>query len=108
MNAGRLRHQVTIQQQTQTATAYGGYSETWTDVATVWAHIKPLYGRERWHGDQVESDVTHQITIRYRSDVTVSPQMRVLYGSRVFKIISVINPEERNELLVLECVEENV
>ena len=106
MNAGRMRHRVTIQQQVRSATDYGGYEESWVDVATVWARIEPLMGRERWHGDQIESDLTHRVTIRYRSDVT--PQMRVLYGSRVLKIISVINSGERDETLILLCTEENI
>lgn len=53
MNAGQLRHRVTIQQLTKVEDEGGGYAEVWTDVATVWAAIKPMRGNERYEAQQV-------------------------------------------------------
>jgi len=93
VNAGELRHKVTIQ-------------ELQRVLATVWAKIQPLRGNERYQAQQVSSALSHKIILRYLDGV--KPQMRVLYGSRVFYIVSVINVEERNEMLELLCEEEIV
>ena len=42
----------------------------------------------------LEPITTHRITTRYWPNVTAD--MRLLYGTRIFTILSIINPEERN------------
>ena len=103
MNAGQLRHRVTIQQLTRVEDEGGGYAEVWADVATVWAAIKPMRGNERYEAQQVQSTLTHKVTIRYRAGI--KPQMRLLYGNRVFNIEAVIDIEERHRWLELLCSE---
>ena len=46
MRIGELRKQVTVQAEGQTPDGAGGYTLAWTNVATVWAEIKPVTGRE--------------------------------------------------------------
>lgn len=94
-----LRRQVTLQSPAETTDGTGGFTLSWTNVATVWAAIEPLSGRERMIARKLQSSVTHRITIRYRTGVTA--RMRVQSGSRVFNIRHVINLEERDELLEL-------
>lgn len=105
MRAGRLRHRVTLQQLTQVPDGGGGYTEDWTDVATVWAAVEPLRGQERYEAQQVQATLSHRITIRYRAGV--EPSMRVVHDGRVFNVLSVIDPQERHrelQLLVEEVV----
>ena len=105
MRAGQLRHKVIIQENTPSRDDYGAEAESWSNFATVWAAIEPIRGREFWESQQINAEVTARITIRYLSGVT--PKMRVKYGTRIFDIISVINPEERNrdlQLMVKEAV----
>ena len=105
MRAGQLRHKVIIQENTPSRDGYGAEVESWSDFATIWAAIEPIRGREFWESQQINAEVTARITIRYLSVVT--PKMRVKYGTRIFGIISVINPEERNrelQLMVKEAV----
>ena len=45
----------------------------------------------------------YEIRIRYYSGVT--PKWRVKWGSRIYDIESVINPDEKNVMLDLMCVE---
>ena len=104
MNAGELRHKITIQELQRVPDGYGGYTETWNDIAVVWAKIQPLRGNERYQAQQVSSALSHKIILRYLDGV--KPQMRVLCGSRIFHVVSVINVEERNEMLELLCEEE--
>jgi SPP1 family predicted phage head-tail adaptor len=103
MKAGKLRHRLTLQNKTKTRDEYGAETEGWVDVATVWAAIEPLQGREYLAAQQIQADVTHRITIRYRADIR--PAMRGVLGARAFDITSVIDPEERHQELQLMAVE---
>jgi SPP1 family predicted phage head-tail adaptor len=103
LRAGSLRHRVTLQQPAETPDGGGGFTLAWTDVATVWAAIEPLKGAERLHAQQLQSPVTHRVTMRYRSGVT--PTMRLLFEARTLNIRAVIDPQERNRTLELLCEE---
>lgn len=103
MKIGELRHRITIQQLSRIPDDMGGYEEQWQDVVSLWAKIEPLRGRERFVAQQAQSEVTHRVITRYYSGI--KPQMRVVYGSRSFDIEAVINVDEKNEWLELQCVE---
>jgi len=103
LRAGRLRHIVTIQRVTETQDGYGDKSEAWADVADLRAGIEPLRGREFFDAQHVSADVTTKIVIRYYSGIV--PKMRVINGSRIWEIKSVIDPDERHRELQLMCTE---
>ncbi|BER92691.1 phage head closure protein [Atrimonas thermophila] len=103
MRIGELRHRVTIQRLNRVPDGMGGYEEQWQDVVSLWAKVEPLKGRERFVAQQAQSEVTHRITTRYYSGI--EPQMRVVYRNRNFDIEVVINVDEKNEWLELQCVE---
>lgn len=103
MKAGKLRHRITLQNRTITPSGYGDNTVTYTDIATVWAAVMPLRGREYWSAQQIKATTTHEVEIRHRSDV--GPEDRVAFGSRYFTIDSVVNPEERGIKTVLLCSE---
>ncbi len=105
MRAGLLRHRLVIQQAdaVQKNTYGEPQSPTWTTIATVWGEVKPLMGKERFTAQQVQADVTHQITLRSRA---VSPSNRILFGARVFGILEVLRPSEREISLTLMAREE--
>jgi len=105
IRAGELRHRVTIQQNNNpTRGSSGEEIPNWQDVATVWAAVEPLRGREFFESQQVNAEVTTRIRIRYRSGI--APTMRAVYGNRIFDIQAVINVDERNRELHLMCREE--
>ncbi len=99
IRAGALRHRVTIQRKTATVDTHGGPIETWETVCSISASIEPLQGREFIAAQAVNAEITGKIRIRYRSDITAS--MRVLFGAKIYNILSVINPAELNRELVL-------
>jgi SPP1 family predicted phage head-tail adaptor len=105
MQAGRLRHRVTVQRATDAIDQYGDQTPTWTSLGTVWASVEPLNGREYFAAAQMQSEVSTRIVIRPISGVTLTPKDRVKFGSRYFDIQSVINRDERNRELQLLCVE---
>lgn len=103
MRIGRLRHRVTIQAETATTDAGGGYASAWADVATVWARLEAMEGRELVLGGVIRGDASHRVTMRYRAGVT--PDNRIVYDGRVFDVVSVANLEERDEALRIMCRE---
>lgn len=100
---GKLRHRITIQELIKVDDGYGGTVETWQNIATVWAAIAPLRGSERYTAQQVQSELTHKVTIRYRAGIKT--QMRIVYKDKIFEIEAIIDVEERRQWLELLCSE---
>ena len=94
MRAGQLHHRIELQSITgETRNAKGEKSPVWTTFKTVYASVLPNTGDETMRGVSSESEITHNITIRYNA--TITPKHRVLWGSRVFTISNVLNKAER-------------
>lgn len=106
MQAGKLRHLLTLQQSTDVQNARGEAIETWTDEADLWGSIRPLTGREGFAANQMFATATHEIKVRYRAGVV--PKKRFKHGTRVFDIDAVLNTDERNRELVCIATERNV
>lgn len=103
MEAGKLRHRVTIQSKAATRDTYGEEVIIWTTVATVWAAVEPLQGREYLEARQVTAEVSTRIIIRRRSGIL--PEMRAVYGSRIYDILAVIEVDEARREMELMCQE---
>lgn len=100
MEAGQLRHQVTIQQRQTTQDEYGAQSTAWADVKTVWAAVEPLNGRELLSAQTVHSETDTRITVRYTS---ISTANRIVFEGVVYDILNVIDPEQRHKQLQMLC-----
>lgn len=98
---GRLDQRVTLQQATRTADGLGGYVKGWSDVATLWARVEPLAGRERDMAQQVESPRDYRVTIRRRADVTTAH--RLLWQGNALNIRFVADEGARALYLALDC-----
>jgi len=101
MNIGKLRKRVVLQAEAQTPDGAGGYTLAWATVATVWATIAPASGHEIYVSGHLEGRVTHKVTMRWRGDLSVTADMRLLYGTRVFNIRAALNIGEENRQTVL-------
>lgn len=104
INAGDLNKRVSIQRLSANSPDrdQGGATDaSWSTLATVYAKVAPLRGRELIAAQQVASEVTGTIQIRYRADLSITSADRVLYGSRAYDILAVVDPlEEHTELLL--------
>lgn len=104
MNPGRLKHNIKIQNPELAPDAISGNDVIWRDfLPEVRAAIMPYRGREYFQSQQVQSEATTRILIRYVSGINTT--MRIVYGERVFNIVSVIDPEEAHRELQLMCKE---
>lgn len=101
---GPMRDRLEIQARVMTQNDYGEAVPAWATLTTRWGQVEPLSGRELWQAQQVRPDVSHKVTIRYYDGLT--PRHRLLLGSRVFEITSVINVDNRKRFMDLICVEE--
>ena len=86
-----------------TSDSEGFSSETWTTVRTIWAHLAPLQGTELFQAGQNQEDISHVVTIRYAGDL--NPQMRLLYGNRIFFVHNVLDMDDAHEWVTLLCKE---
>ena len=108
LRAGALGQRITLQQRTVAQDPTGGQLAIWTDVATVWAEVVPLSGRELIAAQAVASETSHQITLRWQpafADAKAVTAMRVVMNGRYFNISAAINEDERNRTLVLLVAE---
>lgn len=107
IDPGQMRHRITFQRFSGALDDYGDPIHTddtqWEDVATVWAAIDPISGREFYEAQQSQSEVSHKIRCRYRAGLTTD--MRIKYRDRVFEIVSIINWQERRESLLIMAKE---
>ncbi len=104
MRSGALRHLVKIQTYTKSRDAYGEEIETWEDFFAPHASIEPLIGREYLAAKQVQAEVSHKIRMRYIAGITST--MRIVFGTRIFGIVSIINVQERNREIVIMATED--
>jgi SPP1 family predicted phage head-tail adaptor len=99
-----LRHRVDVQTETRTGDGQGGYTAGWaTASANVPAAIDPIQARQQFINASVGVDATH--VFKMRADVTVAETQRILWGSRVFEILTIENINENGELLFITTKE---
>jgi SPP1 family predicted phage head-tail adaptor len=103
MRVGELNRRVTIQQRATGKDADGQPSETWQDLLSCWAAIRPLGGRELLLAKSVQAESTHEVTMRYRTTVTAG--MRIVYEGRIFNITNINDVDTKHQTLVASCVE---
>jgi len=99
----KMKHQVTIQSKSSASDGQGGFTETWNDGDTVSAFIEPVKAYEKFQAMQMQTPITHKITMRYRADVTTASRLK--YGSRIYWVKEAINVEEAGRFLILKAIE---
>lgn len=107
MNPGELRHQVRIEARSTVQDSAGEPLLEWTPFTTRRASIERTPGREAWNSAQREARVPTLFRLRYLAGVL--PAMRLIFNSKVYDIISAIDPDgQKSDLLITaeEHVEE--
>lgn len=89
IEAGKLRHRITIQAKGMTQDPVTGEMvEGWSDMVSVWASVEPLSAREFIAAQANQSEITARIVIRYRPGIL--PTMRILHRGKVYAIQGVL------------------
>ena len=108
MRAGDLRHRVSLQRQAASKDSFGQRLLTWETMTQMQCRISPISGKEAAIAGQMRSEITHEISCRYRpefADPKIASTYRILFGNRIFNISSSVNRDERNREMTLMVVE---
>lgn len=103
LNPGKLRHRVVLEYPIVVENDYGEEEKQWERLAERYARVSPMSGTEEWNAQNVDAVLTHEVEIRYMEDVRTD--LRVCFRGRVLHVESVVNPDERDERLLLMCRE---
>jgi head-tail adaptor len=108
MQAGKLRHLVTVMRHSSTQDSTGSEVLSFTVYTKVWAWIEPFVGsaragREVFSANQLVGLDYTRIHLRFL--VGLTPKDQIVYGTRVFDIQAVNNRDEEDYELELIAVE---
>lgn len=100
---GKLNKRITIQEPTETSDGMGSFTTVWSDLHTLSGAIWPVSANELVRSMQTTMEITHRIRIRYQR-WEVKPKYRIKFtdavkGARYFNIVSITNPNEKQEWL---------
>lgn len=104
---GRMRKRVTIFDVENNEA--GEYSVTLTrsNPRTVWAKVENITGTQQIDSRNAGTGISHRITIRYRTDVTLRNQIG--YNGKYYDVQTDQEADEdRRRFLILECTETDV
>lgn len=89
MQAGKLRHRITLQRAEITQDLQTGeMAKQWRTVDHVWGDVVPLSAREYLAARATQSEVSARMVIRYRADVDST--MRVIHRGEIYTIDGVL------------------
>jgi head-tail adaptor len=94
MRAGLLRDKITLERNFPTQGDYGEIVDDWQELAQTWAYIRATVGDEE--------SVIYNIRIRYRDLFHTD---RIVFGAKIFNILSVIDKDGMKRDLWLEARE---
>ena len=107
MEAGKLRHRVTIQVATVTQDAFGAPSYSWaTFLASVPMALEPLNGREMVTAGAQYPQVSTQGTMRWATGIL--PTMRVLSDDSETYAIRAVLPDATGRKSIVLMLEKGV
>jgi SPP1 family predicted phage head-tail adaptor len=97
----QLNRKVELYRLEKTATATGGFNQSWVKVASLWAKIKNMSGTELVRADQLGATSYSDFTIRYRSNI--NEMMKLVYRGTDYQIRHINNIEEADKWLIVKA-----
>ncbi|MBL29557.1 MAG: hypothetical protein CMM50_18660 [Rhodospirillaceae bacterium] len=98
---GRLDARVTLQTVERTADGEGGFSESWSDAATLWARVRPVAAPLEVSGAQPRHPATIRVTLRHGA--TVDCGMRLVHEGTAYRIVDGPTADEDRRWITLVC-----
>jgi len=110
VRAGLLTQRVTLERPVETRDPnFGTAVKAWQPVATVWAAVDPISGRDYLANREPGAELTVRVRVRHSPEVAAaSPKWRVNLGgtpARLLQVDAVINPRSANTELQLMCTD---
>lgn len=108
MNIKKLNLRVTFTTYGEVEEVDGsGTYKTWQDIATVWAHVKPVKGLVRFDTKQIGEEITHKVITRFFNDPNITTEHWIRFRDKHFRIRSVTNVDEANRYYEFMCMEDS-
>ncbi|GAA6207822.1 head-tail adaptor protein [Cognatishimia sp. WU-CL00825] len=113
MSGPVLNRKLTLQEAQKVTDEAGGFTETWVDLGSLWAEVKPRTGRERARARKGVglSRVDYRITVRAAEFGAPSRPVagqRFREGTRLFRILAVTEQDSAARFLTCFATEEIV
>jgi len=101
INSGKYRHRIKIYTNSSARDVYGGLDNTRTLIANPWCKLRVLADVEV-SGLTTQGQTRIEFEIRYsRSCIELTSDMFLVFKTNEYDIISIINPDEINEKLLI-------
>ena len=101
---GHLRTRLGVYRPQLTGDDFGGHVTQWVWHRKVWGHIAPRGLSESRENGRLSVIQTYRVTTRFYDDFP--ERARLMWGSRILRVISASDPDNRRERLHLICEEE--
>ena len=101
---GQLRTRLGLYTPLETADEHGGVNIRWVFKRLLWGAVDPRQLTETRENGRLAVTQSYRVTIRYRSDFP--ERARLMWGSRLLRVIAASDPDTRGERLHLICEEE--
>lgn len=98
---GELDQLITFERQSIVADGLGGGDLSWASVGSVWAHVRPLSGREITDFDRVNAAAKHLFIIRWPIEINESD--RIVWDGVFYNIRAIKTPKSRNLYCEIEA-----
>lgn len=109
MKAPHLNRALELQSAARVPDGAGGFTLTWTTLATLWAEVLPGSGRDPAGEELTLTSVPYRITVRAAPVGAVNrpkPEQRLREGSRIFTILAVTERDPAGHYLTCFSREE--
>lgn len=104
MEPGKLNKRIAFMEYGETEDQIGQSVYEWRPYKRVWADFSPVRSGENQEAERKDRlEVTYACRCRYTTGITSA--MRISFKDRIFEITRIINVDERNKMLEIECVE---
>ena len=104
-DAGQFKDRILIERPTTVQDGTGGVSTSWAPIAhgggTLWARQLTEKGLEAFSGNRLLGKVEAAFAIRYWPGHGLDALHRFTHAGRVFNVVSVVESERRQELVLL-------
>ena len=100
---GTLTDRVQFTRREMAGEAEGGHVALFVPVASLWARVRSLTGRQGTSADGRAVAISHAVVLRFRNDV--KPGDRMIYRGRNLEVVSAADLNGRRAYLSCACSE---
>lgn len=104
MDIGKLKHRIIIQRGEDFEDEKGVSKTQWLNIATVWASVNNLHGKEYWEAKKYEAENTVEFVIRYSACKDICINDRIVFKDIVYNISAIDNILYKNEVIKIKAM----